>query len=348
MATLQNLFIELTTACNFHCQMCDIWQSKKQSLSFNLVKKILKEGRNLGAEQVSFSGGEPLIYPNILNTLKMAKNLGYQVFLTTNGSLIDSSNASIIAQYVDRIYIAVDGNKDIHEKLRGPNSYENALRAIKLLKNKKILTNISMVISKINYHQMKFVIDLASQEKIYQVSFQPFAKEYLFKRKNKHQYYWISGTDLKKLEKEIEDAISYAGQKKVDIMSESLLKAIPTYFTLKGKIYPRRFCQIIQKSLIVQTDGRVLPCWGWDKVLLGNIKKDSLKKIFSGQRRQNILQQKNCPGCLLACSDVDYYMPANSLSTFIKKVNRIYRLYRLKGLPYVLSKAKSEILKSFR
>ncbi len=338
---LQNLFIELTTACNFHCQMCDIWQTKKQSLSFNLVKKVLRQARNLGAEQVSFSGGEPLLYPNILNTLKMAKELGYQVFLTTNGSLIDSQTAPLITKYVDRIYISVDGNKEMHEKIRGPNSYENILRAIKLLKNKKILTNISMVVSKINYNQMKSVIDLASQEKIYQVSFQPFSKDYLFKRKNKHQYYWISGSDLKKLKKEIENTISYAHIKKVDIMSEGLLRSIPNYFLLNGKIYPKRFCQILKNSLIIQNNGKVFPCWGWDKIILGDIKNDSLKEIFLGKKRAEILkytQQKNCPGCLLACSDVDYYMVPASGPIFIKKLNRLYRLFRLKGLAYVLKR----------
>lgn len=345
MATLKNLFIELTTACNFKCEMCDIWQTKRQFLPFNLLSKVLRQARELGADQVSFSGGEALLYPNFQDALKLAKTLGFNIFISTNGSLISAQNVGFLVRHVDHIGISIEGDKKTHEQLRGPGSYDKALMAIRLLKNKRILTSLSMVVSKKSFQKMRSLVDLANQEKIYQIIFQPFGRGLLFKRIRNCQDFWISGRDLEKLEKEIEETISYAKRKKVDILSESLLRAIPKYFALNGQIYPNRFCYIAQTSLVIRKDGMVSPCWGWANEILGDARKNSLKEIFRSPKRKEILrmiEQKKCPGCLAACSDIDFYYPIqkNKFALLRERFNRFYRLSQIKGLSYAISMLK--------
>ena len=348
MATLKNLFIELTTACNFKCEMCDIWQTKRQFLPFKLLSKVLRQARELGADQVSFSGGEALLHPNFQDALKLAKTLGFNIFISTNGSLISAQNVGFLVRHVDHIGISIEGDKKTHEQLRGPGSYDKALMAIRLLKNKRILTSLSMVVSKKSFQKMRSLVDLANQEKIYQIIFQPFGRGLLFKRAKDCQNFWITKPDLENLEKEIEETISYAKRKKVDILSESLLRAIPKYFALDGRIYPKRSCQIAQTSLVLRKDGKIIPCWGWYEPVLGDIKKNSLREIYYGSKRKLILkkiEQKKCPGCLAACSDIEAYgtSPKNQLALLAKRMRNIYRISKIMGLSYSLSLVKSAI-----
>ena len=347
---LDNLYVELTSNCNFRCQMCDIWQTKNKSLPFNLLNKALKQARDLGANQVSFSGGEPLLYPNFEDALKLAKGLGFNVFVSTNGSLINNQNVEFLTHFIDHIGISIEGNRKTHEKLRGQGNYDKSLRAIRLLKKKKILISLSMVVSKQSFQRMKSLVDLASKENVYQIIFQPFIKSMLFKRPKKSQEFWIAKNDLIKLSKEIEKTVNYAQKKKVDILSENLFRAIPNYFSLSGKIYPNRFCHIAQTSLVILKDGKVALCWGWANMTLGNVEKNSLSEIFHGSKRREILrmiEQKKCPGCLSACSDIDFYHSTNenNFRLLIKKMNRFYRISKFKGLSYGFSILKSKILR---
>lgn len=141
---LTSLTIELNTTCNLKCCHCYVSNRKKVDkhfiLSFDLVKKVLKEAKELGVFKISFTGGEPLLHPNIFEILEMAKNMNFFVFLKTNATLINENNIDKIRKNVDFVITSRYGySKQTFEKVTGiKGSFLKYQRALNLLENNDV------------------------------------------------------------------------------------------------------------------------------------------------------------------------------------------------------------------
>ena len=83
-----------TSACNLECIGC--WANdyaKTDSLSFELMDRIIREGKELAAYIYIFSGEEPLIRKkDIIRLCEKHPDCFFMAF--TNGTLIDEKSAS--------------------------------------------------------------------------------------------------------------------------------------------------------------------------------------------------------------------------------------------------------------
>jgi MoaA/NifB/PqqE/SkfB family radical SAM enzyme len=101
----KQVFIELTTACNFSCDYCPyhLVTRKKSVMSLESLRRILDEIQRLGEpiEYVMFSAmGEPLLYPHLKEACHMVKQAGYELKVTTNGALLEDSHRTIEMDYL--------------------------------------------------------------------------------------------------------------------------------------------------------------------------------------------------------------------------------------------------------
>ena len=65
------------------------------------------------------SGGEPLLRPDIFDISRRAKEMGFYVGLSTNGTLIDEANIERIAAIgYDYVGISIDGMRETHDRFR--------------------------------------------------------------------------------------------------------------------------------------------------------------------------------------------------------------------------------------
>ena len=71
------LLAELTYACPVQCPYCSnplqISANRKQELTTDEWIDVLRQARKLGAVQLGFSGGEPLVRADLLQWLEEAK-----------------------------------------------------------------------------------------------------------------------------------------------------------------------------------------------------------------------------------------------------------------------------------
>ncbi|MGH9434158.1 MAG: radical SAM protein [Terriglobia bacterium] len=84
---LTELKIELTQECPLACIHCST-QSNRFAKSFlppTIVLRLLMESRKMGVKKVAFSGGEPLVYRELLELLRYAASLQLAVSLYTTG-----------------------------------------------------------------------------------------------------------------------------------------------------------------------------------------------------------------------------------------------------------------------
>ena len=128
------LSIEVTTHCNTACLHCfaRAGKSRPLSLSIDLVKKIIAEGYDTGYRHLHITGGEPLLWERLWESLHCAFGMGYEtVFLNTNGTLLTEGLSSRLAEYRGLlISVSLEGTEAFHDHLRGEGSYRKASQGI--------------------------------------------------------------------------------------------------------------------------------------------------------------------------------------------------------------------------
>ncbi len=77
----------LTYRCNSKCIYCDIWKRGSEIADTQDVLRNLEDLAKMGIRFVSFTGGEPLLFPSLPLVLDRAKKLGMRTTLITNGTL---------------------------------------------------------------------------------------------------------------------------------------------------------------------------------------------------------------------------------------------------------------------
>lgn len=140
------VMIEVESRCNFQCEFCFNKISFAQhgrdieNLSFEYLKKVLENIKKAEIEIVRFTGGEPMLRPDIFELINYADGLGLKVWLNTNGSLITEEVVKKIADKIENVLIPIEScDSKEEEKITGyKNSLEKKIQAIKLLKKVKI------------------------------------------------------------------------------------------------------------------------------------------------------------------------------------------------------------------
>src|SRR3989338_5706666 len=82
---------------NKECQLKCVWcyeegvdhKQSRKSLSADTFIRIAQVGKNYGFTKVNFSGGEPLLHPDLFRIQREIAVSGIQTYVTTNGVLID-------------------------------------------------------------------------------------------------------------------------------------------------------------------------------------------------------------------------------------------------------------------
>ncbi|MCK4401156.1 radical SAM protein [bacterium] len=98
---LLSLEIEPSLRCNFRCPYCYIQEnsSLENELTVEEIHDVILQAQELGAKKIIILGGEPMIYPHIMEMIKFIRthHLGVEMF--TNGSNITADIAKQLFDY---------------------------------------------------------------------------------------------------------------------------------------------------------------------------------------------------------------------------------------------------------
>lgn len=85
-----NLRAVLSDKCNYRCIFCsrDFNNTLDADISAEFLEECMKAFASSGGRKVTYTGGEPLIYPELFRVLRLAKLLGLVNSITTNGSML--------------------------------------------------------------------------------------------------------------------------------------------------------------------------------------------------------------------------------------------------------------------
>ncbi|MDP3446130.1 MAG: viperin family antiviral radical SAM protein [Ignavibacteria bacterium] len=173
--TIRSVNWHIISKCNYNCQFCYTKNLGDEIAKPETVKKILTVLRNYGIEKVNFVGGEPMLHPNIFDFCNIAKDLGFTVCITSNGSYLNLQNIPILSEYVDWIGISVDSSSEIVEKTLGRGTGNHICHAIaiaEILHEYGISLKINTTVTRKNYQEnLKNIIDILhpSRWKVFQL-----------------------------------------------------------------------------------------------------------------------------------------------------------------------------------
>lgn len=121
--------LHLTEVCNFKCRYCFAHFEQHRILSIDDWKEIILNCTQSGRiNAINFAGGEPLLYPGLMELVRFSYQLGLQCCLITNASLMDDAWIRENAGYFDTIGISVDSFTDgIMQKIGRCNRLGDAL-----------------------------------------------------------------------------------------------------------------------------------------------------------------------------------------------------------------------------
>ncbi len=127
----------LIRRCNLTCKHCYSISADIDfpgELDTAQVYGVMDDLRAFGVPVLILSGGEPLLRPDIFDISKRAKDMGFYVGLSTNGTLIDESMIDRIAAVgYDYVGISIDGMRDTHDRFRQKQgAFEASMHAIRL------------------------------------------------------------------------------------------------------------------------------------------------------------------------------------------------------------------------
>ncbi|MGN6793925.1 MAG: mycofactocin radical SAM maturase [Streptosporangiaceae bacterium] len=129
---------ELTYACNLECAHCLSSSGRRdpRELTTEQCEAVIDELQRMNVFYVNIGGGEPTIRPDFWHLLQYSVEHQVGVKFSTNGVRITPERARFLAgtDYVD-VQVSLDGaTAEVNDYVRGPGSFEMALRALENLR----------------------------------------------------------------------------------------------------------------------------------------------------------------------------------------------------------------------
>ena len=165
------LNISLTNICDLNCTYCMPYNdvatyNKGRYLSVDDYKFIIKSMSELGIRKIEFTGGEPLLNPNLVDLIYYAKNYCNieEVSLTTNGIKFSEQGLKLKNAGLDKVNIQINSLKEYkYESLTRGGNLGLVLKSFSTALNLGIETTIdTLIIKNFNDDEMDDFIQLAN------------------------------------------------------------------------------------------------------------------------------------------------------------------------------------------
>jgi MoaA/NifB/PqqE/SkfB family radical SAM enzyme len=119
-------------------------------LSFEQWRSIIQEADDLGVVGFVIAGGEPFLFPGLVELCRTFKN-SYFVILTNGTTLRDDDYKQLKKATNVVVLVSIEGSPEFTNARRGDGVYENALLSLDKLKKVGAASGISVTITRLNY-----------------------------------------------------------------------------------------------------------------------------------------------------------------------------------------------------
>ena len=275
---LLSMEIEFSRVCNFRCSYCYVEAKSAcaSELSRAEIKDVILQAKELGAGKIIILGGEPSIYPHLMEMIRFLSDHGLAIEMFTNGSGIDTKLAAFLAGHRVRIALKMNSQDEhIQDALAGKKGasaiIKGALTALQEAgyPSKDLFLAISTIICRQNIQELPVMWQWLREENI-----EPYF-EVITPQAGALNNSSLSVTPLEL--KELFDRLAAIDRKKFKRNWEP-----------QPPLVGNR-CMRHQVSCVVTATGDVMPCVGVT-IALGTIRRNTLADILKNSEVVNNLK----------------------------------------------------------
>jgi len=276
-------FYYLTYRCNARCSFCDIYKRKTTMADPAMVERHLEQLKPFGVRFIDFTGGEPLLHPQLPDLLKTAGKTGFHTSVTTN-CILYPKLAEKLRGLVDLLHFSLDSaDAAQHDGIRGVNCFDKVMESIEIAVALKEKPDILITVSRDNFDQIEKVHEIAARHKLMLILNPVF------------EYPANDGPD-----RELADKLLNLRQKKYLYNNTAFLKLM-----MEGGNRPQSSrCKAVSATVVISPEGNLLlPCFhhAVETVNLGEGIKAARKSTAFKRALQKQGKYDFCAGCTINC-----------------------------------------------
>ena len=153
-----------TSRCNSRCISCDWWRhGGEDDLSLDEIATVADALPALGTRVVAFSGGEPLLRPDVFDAAAMFRSRGLALHLLTSGVLLDRC-ADRVGEHFSRVFVSLDAaTEERYADIRGVNALAAVGRGIARLRRAapRVPVTVRATLHRENFRELPRLIEHA-------------------------------------------------------------------------------------------------------------------------------------------------------------------------------------------
>lgn len=165
----------LTRTCNLECMHCYASAAPRnfgRELTTGQALGAIEQMKDAGVTGLILSGGEPMLRKDLKTITIKAKEMGFIVALSSNGTLIGDKEADMIRECAfDYVGISLDGIGDIHDRVRGvKGAFDKAIGGLFRVKERGVRAGVRFTLTKINIADLPAIFGFVEEngiEKLY-------------------------------------------------------------------------------------------------------------------------------------------------------------------------------------
>lgn len=297
---MKHVSIEIIQACPNNCMHCSSNSNItcKNIFDVNLVKKVCDGLSEIKVDVLSISGGEPFLHKDLVEIVRYGKEKGFQINIYTSGIMLNeagnyiSLKEDILSELsvagVDKIIFNVQSlNEESYDKIMGTHGNLKLLMdSIRRTKQLGIYTELHFVPMKINYKEIRNVVNFVDEQGLDRVSFLGLIPHGRAKV-NREELYLEQSTN-----NEVKELLN-------SLESEKVRVGIP--LKLKKSLCE---CNAGKEKLYIKFDGKVYGCEAFKYISLfndkgnviepDNIYDSDIKYIVNNSEYLKAAQRKIC------------------------------------------------------
>lgn len=248
------LTLELTYKCPLHCPWCSNpldFDKFKNELTTEEWKKVLREGRKMGALQLGFTGGEPMLRDDLEELVAYSEDLGYYTNLITSGvGLTPKRLRALKKAGLKQIQLSVQsGSKELSKKLVGVDVFDQKMDVFEDIKSQGFPMVLNIPICKQNIGETRQMLEMAEKLGVEYIEFA-----------NVQYYNWamLNRDEFMPSREEIEEAESIVKEFRERLGNAmQIYFVIPDYYDDRPKACMNGWGAI---HLTIGPTGEALPC----------------------------------------------------------------------------------------
>lgn len=248
------LLAELTYRCPLHCVFCYNplnYAENRTELTTAQWIDVMQQARQLGAVQLGFSGGEPLLRDDLEALITEGHRLGFYTNLITSGvGLTESRMARMKIAGLDHIQLSFqDSTREMNDFLSSTKTFDLKANVAKLIRQYDFPTVLNVVLHRHNLDHVERIIDMALQMEV----------DYL-ELANTQYYGWglVNRAQLMPTREQVVRAEAVVNAYRERIGNRlRILFVIPDYFEDRPKACMNGWGSVF---LGIAADGTALPC----------------------------------------------------------------------------------------